>query len=188
MKLRKLLTSVGGFVLLAYSVGANAIPFTYTDVFTPRISPRVFTAGMSPYSFQHNILNNGFDPLTETITAATLDLMVSNEAGTLPNDHFLLFLDGSFDSVQTVKLTDLIIDVDPTKIQTDGKLIVTLAFPANIFPHASFDFYMSTLQVSGDVNTASVPEPGIMLLLCSGLIVLWHVRNRSQRHAAECVS
>lgn len=180
MKIKRLLGLVAGIGLLACSLEAKAIPFTYTDTYTPP-SPIHLNSTNTTYTYLHNMLNQGFDPTTDTIGSADLFLSLVNQPSDPTPDLFNLILDLSSNTPYSTNISGADIVVDPTTIQSDGKLLVTLSVAP--YPNSDFYFVDSTLQIAGDTNPAAVPEPGILLLVGVGLIMLTLVRTRSRRLA-----
>lgn len=180
MKIKRVLGLVAGIGLLACSLEAKAIPFTYTDTVTP-VTPIHLDSTNTSYTYLHNMLLQGFDPTTDTIGSADLFLDVRNQLSDPTPDLFNLVLDFSTTSTYSTNISGMDIVVDPSSIQNDGRLFVTLSVAP--YPNSDFYFFSSTLQIAGDTNPAAVPEPGILLLIGLGLIMLTLVRTRSRRVA-----
>ncbi len=170
--MRKLLLAVIG---LAAVSAPRASTLTYTDIYNPT-DILLSNSGLSSYTFTHDILDNGFNPATNTILSA---------------DIYISMMDDSDRASENVRITldDLVVahslDVDAgayhftvnsSLLQDDGKLVVNL----NVLS-GDFYFQQSELDVTAtDTAPAPVPEPGSMALMGLGVVGMGLVARRKR--------
>jgi hypothetical protein len=162
----------GLFATLLALASATALAIPITDIVDPTPDPLI-TVG-SPYSFVHDITDNGYNPLTQTITSALLTVSLYDK-DTKGNETFQ-FLIGSGGTSQTysdsnvdngaagadyaISLVAALAD-----LQADGKLNVQLSAQTG-----DFVFTQSKLEAQVSTRSAAVPEPGILALLGIGVL------------------
>ncbi len=163
-----------GILLFAATTVAQALPIT--DTFTPSGAPITLTTG-TPYSFQHNLISHGFNPLVDILGSANLTLTFGSQAG---GNAITVTLDldaTTYGQLNQVNGTP--IDVDLAFLQDDGLLNVTLTKGGG--GGSTFQFYNSVLFVDGATST-SVPEPASLGLLGVGLLGMAVARRRIKMH------
>jgi hypothetical protein len=128
------------------------------------------------FLYTHDLLAHGFDPLSDTLTGATLTLDLTGPGG----QPLAISLDG--DQVFDSSLNTLgPITVTLSYLQADGLLNVTLTKGGGA--GSSFSFVRSTLfadGVAGDPGN-DIPEPVTLALLGIGLLVGVAPLRRSRR-------
>ena len=82
---RKALT-VFGFMMLLGGVATTAHAITFVDSWNPNPNINLSSSNRT-YSYTHNILDNGFNPLTDTLTSANLELSFQDTGD--PDSTFL---------------------------------------------------------------------------------------------------
>ena len=165
---------------------ANAVPMTWTDLAG---SPGTYLSQGSTYSYQHNILTDGYVPGVDSITSASLGVKLADDA-LFGNVDLNLggWWAGLFDKEETVGFkfdgsgwrTDVVdnwlfandyFNFTVTSLLTDGLLNVTIkAFQGD------FVFNGSRLTAHGD--RASVPEPGTLGLFGLGMLATGFAARR----------
>jgi hypothetical protein len=170
IKLLRSLLATGLITGLAST--AQALPIT--DVVQPP-SPVSLSSGVA-FLYTHDLLAHGFDPLSDTLTGATLTLDLTGPGG----QPLAISLDG--DQVFDSSLNTLgPITVTLSYLQADGLLNVTLTKGGGA--GSSFSFVRSTLfadGVAGDPGN-DIPEPVTLALLGIGLLVGVAPLRRSRR-------
>jgi len=159
MKLLRSLLVTGLITGLAST--AQALPIT--DVVQP-LSPVTLGTGVA-FPYTHDLLAHGFDPLSDTLTGATLTLDLTGPGG----QPLAIRFDG--DQVFNSNLNTLgPITVTLSYLQADGLLNVTLTKGGGA--GNSFSFVRSTLFADGVVGDPGndIPEPGTLALLGIGLL------------------
>lgn len=162
---------------------AQALPIT--DTYTAPGGMVELSTGIT-YIYQHNLLDDGFDPLTQTITNAVLTFSFGPQAG---GNDITVALDGT--NAYSGKLNDLLgsaeddLIVNVSYLQSDGILEVKLTKGGG--GGSKFQFYGSTLFVDGVTETGDnegtpggqeVPEPETLMLFGAGLMGLGLLRRR----------
>ena len=157
------------------------MPLTFTDVVAP--NPDFLCNGNGGanaiYTFSHNILDNGYKPVTDLLTSASITLRFADESNDAALESLSFDFDGSSFEQQTITsggTTFLITFANSglTGLLADGVLNVTLQNAgmtnANPDDRGDFKFLDSTLTATVDrsattVAVGSVPEPHALGLL-----------------------
>ena len=153
---------------------ANASLVTFTDVVDP--SPNILLTNSSWYGFNHNILDDGFVPSTDTLTSATLDLdLYSAAAGTVKAN---VKLDGHGLGARDITLMeDLAVQL--AWLQSDGQLLVQLKSTGNDPIYFNNSTLTAIADRPGDPAGAPVPEPASMMLLGMGILGLVSFKRKA---------
>lgn len=172
--MRNLLSTL---LALGTVAAVHATPVTFTDVVNPN-NIYLSNSGYDLYTYTHDILDNGFTPGMDHITAADLFISLADD-GDISSENVRIKLDNIVaDQSMEVDYGTYHFNVNSTYLQADGKLQVTLDV-------LSGDFYFldSKLQVSADRSAPSaqaVPEPGSLALLGAGLFGMAFIVRRKR--------
>lgn len=200
-KINKLVLSL---LLIASSNIANAAIYSFTDVVDPDPDALISFGNHKSYSFSHNILDDGYDILTDSITSASLVLNFKDESTDAAPESVSFTFDLSPFGTQTItsggetytatfsglSLIDL--------LSADGILNVELYNAGQTNSHqanrSDFLFLGSTLTVFVDgtfndetssedpppiLAAQAVPEPATLALMGIGFAGLgWMPRRR----------
>jgi hypothetical protein len=172
---------------LATSAQADYIPATWTD--TANVGSGVYIGDFASYTYTHDLTDNGFRPLNDSISAFNLLINLADDA----NDSGSFF--GSGEAAWVYVPGSLQIGsgqqafnfgasgadyggwsiLGLIKLNVLGTLTVTIS---SIF--GDFNLVGSTLTATGLANVASVPEPGALGLLGIGLMGMALTLRRRQ--------
>jgi len=176
---------VGVLSLLGSGVATGG-PLSFEDVFNP--NDVLFTRnGLHTLEFTHDLTVDGFDPLTDTLTDATLSVYLRDD-----NDPSAEKVDIALDDLWSFNNETIASGIGGTLftfdvtalISTDGRLKVWLARQ-----NGTFYFEQSILRAEANRQDAltepaqaAVPEPTSLSLLALGIAGLG-VRHWRQRNA-----
>jgi hypothetical protein len=169
----------------------HATPITFTDIVNPSEDVVVSKSrSNSVYTFIHDINDNGFNSLTDAVTAADIYLRLADDELDffgIGTEYVNIKLDNIMaDSHMEVNTGTYHFMVDAAKLQDDGKLVVKLEATSG-----DFLFQDSRLEVKANRTGAiqpprqetipeAVPEPTTMALMLAGLIGMVAVVRRKK--------
>ena len=172
---RKALT-VLAFAVLLSSAATTAQAITFVDSWDPNPNINLSSSNRT-YSYSHNILDNGFNPLTDTLTSANLALSFQDTGD--PDFTFLgtclsgcenisIALDGA--STGSFEVDTGVVSFNVLAKLADGILNVVINWQ-----DGDIRFDDSTLTANANRSsapTAAVPEPSSFILAGLGLLGL----------------
>jgi len=181
--MRKLLATI---VLSAATSAAHALPITFSDVINPNYLFNGNGGANATQSFSHNLLDDGFNAATDTITAASLTLRFSDESADAAPELVAFIFDGLPFGTQTITSGGATFVVTFTGLSlmalvAEGALDMTLnnAGSTTTSPENRSDFLFLDSTLTVDATRAAlsppsepstpVPEPGSLALTGFGL-------------------
>jgi len=183
VRLRKVLILFGLASTFFLCGSALAVPFTWTDVINP--DTVIGSRQLSVYSYSHNLTANPtpFVPIRDWISQYTLTLRLSDDDigrdEWVGAEHVIVNLpgfisDGIYDFSNEFNEFGLSI-AGLVNLNISGEFNVTL-----ISWGGDFYFGSSTLTASGhnNSNTARVPEPAMMVLFGTGLVMFGFIGRK----------
>jgi len=188
-------------VFLLQALPANAILISFSDTFNPDPDVLISFGGNSSFSFRHNVVTDqdggeslwsgqyGFDPLTDTISVASLVLRFRDDSADTAAESVSFSVDLQAFGSQTITSGGVTFVSSITggwgNILDDGIVNIDLA-NAGVTSgqqdnRSDFLFMDSTLSVRvnrGEEASVQVPVPPTLALFCLGLTGLFWVRVR----------
>jgi hypothetical protein len=176
---RKALTMFCFMVILG-GVATTAQAITFVDSWNPNPNINLSSSNRT-YSYSHNILDNGFNPLTDTLTSANLELSFTDEDSDFfcplfgECEHVSIALDGA--STGSFEVDTGIASFNVLAKLADGMLNVVINWQ-----DGDLRFDDSTLTAVATRSAAQVPEPASFILLGLGLLGTGWVARRRQEN------
>jgi len=169
-------------LVLLSAFGIASAEEIITDINDLSGNPVTITTASS-YTYTHDLLDNGYDPSSDTITSALLSIHLTDflnkgneifdfligETGSTQSYSGANINNGSQGDIFEIAITSALSD-----LSSSGKLTYTVTASSG-----SFEIYGSTL-VAYDPPAIPVPEPTSLALLGIGILGLTWVR-RSKR-------
>jgi hypothetical protein len=168
VKTTRMITLTALFLSLLFG-SAWASPMTFTDTYNPT---DIYMMNGVTLRYRHNVLNDGFNPLTDTITSAVLSLYLYDDNDRRPETFRIRFDADPSTGPYTLEENVFTFSGDFNPL-LDGILRVRLRGAAG-----DFFFGSSSLSVTADRKTEPVPVPATLLLLGSGLLGIAGIRKR----------
>lgn len=157
----------------------SASPVTFTDVWNP--SDFAMHQDRPTYSFVHDIIDNGFNPETDTITSAKIIFDLRDDSTSDPVELANFNVDGHDYGTFDVDFTNFTFGLDLSLLQTDGRMDQMVQRI-----QGDYQFRQSTLVVTGErvlgirPDASAVPEPATLLLMGSATGALGLLRKRKK--------
>lgn len=196
--MKKINHMVVSFLLLAGSQVSHAALYTYTDAVDPSPDELISFGVNTYYSFSHSILDDGYDPLTDSILSSSLVFSFADESTDAAAESVTFTFDLSPFGTEIVTSGGATFTTSFSGatlsglLSSDGILNVELENAGTTSGHqenrSDFLFLGSTLSVNVDRTTIeatptpsaqAVPQPATLALMGIGFIGLgWASRRR----------
>jgi PEP-CTERM motif-containing protein len=153
--------ALAAMILTCVGVG-TAAALTFTDIWDP--SDIKLNHDGETYTFTHNIIDNGFQPLSQTVTSADIYLAFEDDKSNDEEEWVKFKFDsGQYTAAQEIDTGTIHFLVNAQLIQSDGKVEVTLQLSGD------GDVYFDQSKLVVEATPTPTPEPTSLLLLGSGL-------------------
>lgn len=189
---------VVSFLLIASSSISNAALYTFTDVVDPNPDKLISFGVNKTYSYSHSILDDGYDPLTDSIISSSLVFSFSDESTDTAPESVTFTFDLLPFGTQVITSGGAIFTATFSGsslsglVSPDGILNVELENAGITNGHqayrSDFLFLGSTLTVNVEraldpipppIQLQTIPEPASLALMGAGFIGLgWMSRRR----------
>jgi hypothetical protein len=171
------------FMMLLSGVATTAHAITFVDSWNPNPNVNLSSSNRT-YSYTHNILDNGFNPSTDTLTSASVALAFQ-DTGDADFSFFGFCISGceeisvSLDGTSTGSFE---VDTGVATFNVLSKLADGILNVVINWQDGDIRFDDSTLTAVATRSAAQVPEPASFILLGLGLLsTVWVARRQKNQ-------